>query len=52
MIQEEQQAALYTELITSLHRLKHEFDITNASVIGVLEMIKLELYVEACQEDE
>jgi hypothetical protein len=40
----QQQQALYDQLFRVIDRFRDEFEISVASAIGVLEIIKLELY--------
>ncbi len=47
MNQEDQQEAFWFELQSLINRFRREYDMTYASFIGVLEMIKMELNTEA-----
>jgi hypothetical protein len=42
----EQIAQFHTSLAAVIHRARSEYDLTLASVIGTLEIVKLELYSE------
>ena len=44
MTQEEQTDAFATELDTLIHRYRCEFNLTVASVIGALELAKMDIY--------
>jgi murein L,D-transpeptidase YcbB/YkuD len=52
MTQEEQTTAFETELERLISRFRSEFGLTLASVIGVLELAKLNIYKEQQDNDD
>lgn len=52
MSQNEQAAALVEELNRTINRFRSEYDINYATVIGALEMVKLQMWEESQEEEK
>lgn len=52
MNQEDQQEVFSKELEKLIDRMREELEITNASIIGCIEIIKMNLYQEALEDED
>lgn len=52
MTQQLQQSQLYEELVKVVDRFVFEYDLTAPSIIGVLEIIKMEIMLDNLNEDD
>lgn len=52
MTQNEQQDAFYEDVCKVVNRFIEEYDLTVPSVVGVFEVIKMELMLDSVVEDE